>query len=523
MPRPGSLAFLAAAFLALVAARARADEVLLKDGRSFEGKIEKETKDQVAIQTRFGRMEFTRAEISEIKHGKTTEETFEERWQAAKSAADYYDLGLWCQEKKIKNEAKRCMKRAIELEPDHEGARTYLGFVRYEGEWMTPEERDAKVRAKEEADMAAQGFVRHGDRWVTLEEKAKLDQGLVLVDGKWLAPDEAMRKQGFDTWNGQWLPRSEALSQADVDHVEEKLGLKLVRAKSEYAIVAGPFPLDFLRSIALQIDAGRRWFHEVFALAADDPFAGDRLPQFYAWGRDSTPYVDTCEWFASLTKTVPAGWADGVKKIHGFVWWDPYCVSSARLWNRPDDDIAGHCYHHSGHLLLNRLGYDGRLLPPWYDEGFAAEMEFHTHDRNAVFCIAHAAPVETGGGTSARKIEFQFETMEFRGGSWRKKLADALASNEVPPFDQLAKKEFGELTRIDIATSMAILEWLLTQEGALARFHKVVRETSPKPPLRVIFDGNERRAVYDRAFGAAVQLSMRSADQAWREWFRNRK
>ncbi len=205
------------------------------------------------------------------------------------------------------------------------------------------------------------------------------------------------------------------------------------------------------------------------------------------------------------------------------MWWDPYCVSSARLWNRPEDDIAGHCYHHSGHLLLNRLGYDGRLLSPWYDEGFAAVMEYHTHDRNAVFCIAHAAPVVTGGGTAEKKIEFQFETMEFRGGSWKKKLLEALENNEVPTFDELSKKEYGELTRIDIATSMAILEWLLTTDGAMARFHAVLRETAPLPPLRVILNGNDRRAVYDRAFGAAVQLSMRGADQAWREWFRNRK
>jgi hypothetical protein len=70
---------------------------------------------------------------------------------------------------------------------------------------------------------------------------------------------------------------------------------------------------------------------------------------------------------------------------------------------------------------------------------------------------------------------------------------------------------------------MAILEWLALEEGATARFHAVLRKHAPQAPRRVIPRGRDRQAVYDEAFQAAVKLSWRAADQAWRQWFLNAK
>jgi len=47
------------------------------------------------------------------------------------------------------------MQRAIEIDPAHAAANTWLGHVPYKGEWMKPEERERRMRADEEAEMLA--------------------------------------------------------------------------------------------------------------------------------------------------------------------------------------------------------------------------------------------------------------------------------------------------------------------------------------------------------------------------------
>ena len=164
--------------------------------------------------------------------------------------------------------------------------------------------------------------------------------------------------------------------------------------------------------------------------------------------------------------------------------------------------MHGHCYHHWGHMLLNRVGYDGRLLPPWYDEGFAAVVENRLHELNAVFCRAKAT---TPGGTVAKGTTWSFDPKELRTGRWREILGKALDENAVRDFDRLARKEFHDLDLIDIVVGMGIVEWMVAK-GDLTEFHKVIRETAPDSPHRVLEKVSERKEVYDRAFRAAVKM-----------------
>ena len=52
-------------------------------------------------------------------------------------------------------------------------------------------------------------------------------------------------------------------------------------------------------------------------------------------------------------------------------------------------------------MLVNRLKYDGRLLPPWYEEAVAALVEHHAHAVNRVFCRTRLAG---SGGTQGGRI-----------------------------------------------------------------------------------------------------------------------
>lgn len=528
--------------LALVSI-ARADTIVLKDGRRIEGTVVSDAGGVVKVQTRLGDLEFPRADVASIEKSKTRSQEFADKEAAAKSAEDFYQLGLWAEQKKLKAETKKSMARALELDPNHALAHGWFGHVQYKGEWMTPADRDARMAKELEAEMLAKGLVRWQDRWVTPDEKAHLEKGEILVEGKWLTFPESQRKKGLEEFNGAWLPRAEALARIDVAAVEKVISATLPIAMTDDAIVAGPFPAETLEQICAGLKKGRAWFDRVYKSPHSLDLCGGRLAELYIFG-ESEPYLSTIPHFNALTKTLPEGWAEAVTKTHGYFFADPYPLSSARLWQRAEDDLIGHCYHHWGHLLLERLGYDGRLLPPWYEEGLAGLLEYRSHERNAVFCRGRAriggeerpAGPSTGGGrprapgTKAGsspapppKVGADFDPKDLGEGRWKEALKAGIEAKTAPPFDHLATLQFTELESADIAASMGIVEWLESRgPDALRAFHDELRKAAPLAPSRVIENSWQRDACYQKAFMAAVKMGWKEADQAWRQWLLSR-
>lgn len=504
--------------LLVAASPAAGDVFVLKDGRRIEGTLVKEEAGVLIVKTGVGELRFARADVVEVVSKKTPAEEFDARFKAATSAEDFFQAGEYAQSKKLKREATKAWNRAIELDPDHVGARGRLGFVLYKGAWLTPQERDARARADEDAEMAARGLVRHGDAWVTVEDKAKLDAGLVLFEGKWIPFADAQRKLGLELYEGTWIPRPAALARNDFAAVVAIAGPQLGASFTDDAMIAGPYPLEFLQSIGESTRTTRAWFDQAWRSPPGLALFGGRMAELYAFGRDPAPFTQTVPHFAAMTTTVPPGWAEAVAKSHGYFFIDPFPLSSARQWQRGEVDIAGHCLHHWGHLLVGRLGYDGRLLPAWYEEAVACLTEARGHARNAVFCRGTLIATT---GTSAGRTQVAFDPARFREGGWKEFLRAAFEQKLVPGFDRLAQQEFASLELVDIAAGMAIVEWLSTQkEGAgLRLFHDEVRRGAPKSPQRVIPDSFPRQAHYDRAFQAAAGLNWRDADQAWRRWF----
>src|SRR5690606_36201829 len=134
--------------------------------------------------------------------------------------------------------------------------------------------------------------------------------------------------------------------------------------------------------------------------------------------------------------------------------------------------LAGHCYYHYGHVLLNRYRYDGRPLPVWFGEGYASLVEWWVHGCNTV--VLKADSQASLDGTVARGSEAPFGRAALTRGEWQLDLHRALTASDtrLGPFDTLARKSPGELTAVDVAMAMGILLWLeQSGEGALERFH----------------------------------------------------
>jgi len=114
------------------------------------------------------------------------------------TAEGQYKLALWCREHDLSAQKAKHLQRVIELDPDHADARRMLGYSKFDGQWMTIEEKKTK-----------DGYVRDrkGD-WklpqeVALEEQRDRQQ---LAEREWFSKvklwrgwlDTNRRKQGRD-------------------------------------------------------------------------------------------------------------------------------------------------------------------------------------------------------------------------------------------------------------------------------------------------------------------------------------
>jgi hypothetical protein len=136
---------------------ASADEVILRNGSVFSG-IVREEGDKVVLEIDCGTMTFRRSEVREIRRMEDPLKELDRKAPGVRDAAGYYDLGSWAKGKGLSTRANELFRKAIDLDPDHEGARRALGYQKFEGRWLTEDET-----------MAAQGYVKHEGRWLKRE------------------------------------------------------------------------------------------------------------------------------------------------------------------------------------------------------------------------------------------------------------------------------------------------------------------------------------------------------------------
>lgn len=109
-----------------------------------------------------------------------------------------FRLGKWCNEVGLSEEAENEFKEIIKLNPDHEGARKALGYVKYKGTWV----------AKGDAEQLTKGYIKHAQfGWVKKEDIPYLEKGLLPFNKEWL-PAEEVRKLR-QQWENAWVVETE--------------------------------------------------------------------------------------------------------------------------------------------------------------------------------------------------------------------------------------------------------------------------------------------------------------------------
>lgn len=156
---------LAALFVLSLGTGLPADEVVLRNGSKLEGTVT-ENGSQVVIDVGSGTIAIDRSEVRSIHRQDDLNREFDRRMAQVKpdDAEGYYQVYLWTrQNPALKARSERLLRRILEIDPNHEGARRALGYVNYKGAWLTPDEHKAAL-----------GLVWYGGQWMSAEAAERL-------------------------------------------------------------------------------------------------------------------------------------------------------------------------------------------------------------------------------------------------------------------------------------------------------------------------------------------------------------
>ena len=152
--------------LVLLALPAYGDVVYLKNGGTVEGDAT-QTPNGVVVKLPDGTMTFTNDQVLRVEKKPSAVGEYDQR--AAGIKADdpeaHYQLGLWARSVGLDQRAREEFEKAVALKPDLAAARIALGQRLVNGRWLTEEE-----------DMQARGFVRYDGQWMTPDAAAKIQK-----------------------------------------------------------------------------------------------------------------------------------------------------------------------------------------------------------------------------------------------------------------------------------------------------------------------------------------------------------
>ena len=193
--------------VALVPAAVWADRVVIQGGTELRGVVlpaDPEHSDLVQILTSTTSKPFEFHKEQLLKVIPETDEMsgyLDQLAQAPPTAEGEFELGQWCEDKRLTGPAQRHFRRAVEQDPQMGPAHEKLGHVFHNGRWMT---RDQKQEA--------QGLVKHKGRWVSPQQKEALDQKIAFTTEQqaWVRRLRLIREHWF---NGNPTQRQDAEAQ----------------------------------------------------------------------------------------------------------------------------------------------------------------------------------------------------------------------------------------------------------------------------------------------------------------------
>lgn len=161
--------WLSLAFVLLVPRVACADVVGLRNGGVLRGEVEASDDKAAQVDVRTltgGRIVLDKGQVQTVTRRRLVLEEYESRAKTTPDTVDdQWELALWCRDRHLSSQRQAHLENVVRLDPEHEKARRMLGHVRRNGEWVNKD--DAMLR---------QGYVKYEGEFVTPQERDILEQ-----------------------------------------------------------------------------------------------------------------------------------------------------------------------------------------------------------------------------------------------------------------------------------------------------------------------------------------------------------
>ena len=177
-----------------IPAPALAEQVILKNGGRISGILVERSASHVLMQIGPGQVKIPLANVERVVEGRSALATFSERAERLQpmDREGWLDLGSWARDAGLATQARQCFERVLALDPENAIAQAGVGnvllngrwlnpdeayrargYVRFEGSWMLPEERDERVRDRVERGEVARARAEAQARIAEAEARAR--------------------------------------------------------------------------------------------------------------------------------------------------------------------------------------------------------------------------------------------------------------------------------------------------------------------------------------------------------------
>jgi hypothetical protein len=206
---------------ALLPLAAAADEIYLKSGGQLSGRIVSRDANMIEVDIGAGRIAVATSTVLRIEEGKSALHEYEEKAGRipAGDVEAWVALGDWASSRGLGTQAREAYARALSASPNDARANTALGnvqvngrwvsaeegyrergYVRFEGEWITPAEHEAILR--ERGAEADQERARQADARVQEAEARAQEAEERARAAEAKAQAEQQADEGLPLWYG---------------------------------------------------------------------------------------------------------------------------------------------------------------------------------------------------------------------------------------------------------------------------------------------------------------------------------
>lgn len=476
-------------------------EVKMNDGTLHEGTVVSQDDEAVVIDTTFdGRKTLARADVSWIDTSvPPLREQLEFRAGEAKDVKARWDLYRWAKKQGFEKELVWILEAIVDLEPGDKRARRLLGHEKVDGKWMTPGEKKAHLEAQFAAEQRAKGLVPYKGEWVTPEERDAREKGLLQDGGDWVTEEEYHRRRGEKLVNGKWIKVGYEEGKAFAARAARESRVNLRYHWSPHFDALSEVNPAVTKRI---LEASEKAFAVMRSTLkpTQDEYPETVEERIKLVLNVKVPgYVRFAKWLDQAFKVdelVP-GWARAVQRQHSWWWVQDHRLVGCYQFPNTDKTFVSNVVHSAGLVLLTR--YKANYTDPsvWLREGFSYYLEMEAHGYSQSFTLGR------GGGTGAAAAGTK-GAVWIDSEKWRGELAKLVAAGQDPPLRRIARMSMDQFRYVELVKSWSVVEFLVRWDrDKFKQFVDVSKDRSQ----------NEEEGLQQ-----AYKTGYRGVDQKWREY-----